>query len=193
MSEGHKFDPANAERLNDPKRLEMLLPDLLWEALASPSPRIAVDIGAGTGLVTAAFARLAPDARFYAVDVSEQMLDFMRSHLPSDVAGRIEPVLSAEVEVPLPAGSADLVTMIGVYHELDDPEATVREARRLLGEGGRLLVVDWKKGAAGPGFGPSDASRVAAGEIADAMRDAGLHEVQTHDVLEHFSVVTATS
>ncbi len=193
MSEGHKFDPAKMERLNDPKRLEMLRPDLLWEALTSPSPRVAVDIGAGTGLVTAAFARLAPDARFYAVDVSEQMLDFMRSHLPSDVAGRITPVLSAEVDVPLPAGTADLVTMIGVYHELDDPEASVREARRLLGEGGRLLVVDWKKGAAAAGFGPSDESRVTAEEIAAQLSAAGFHDIEEHSTLEPFSVVTATS
>ncbi len=189
---GHRFDPARAERLNDPRRLEMLRPEAVWQAAGVPSPRAVVDVGAGTGLVTAAFARLAPDARFYAVDVSEDMLAFMRAHLPEDVAGRVTPVLGRGSAVPLPDEVADVVTMIGVYHEFDDTAAALSEARRLLADGGRLLVVDWKKGAHVPGFGPSEESRVAAEEIASGMRSAGFGDVEPHDLLERFSVLTGT-
>ena len=38
-----KFDPAKAERLNDPARLERLDPDVLWAAAGVPDRLIAVE------------------------------------------------------------------------------------------------------------------------------------------------------
>lgn len=190
--ESRKFDPARAEKLNDPRRLEMLPPDILWHAVGAGSPSTVVDIGAGTGLLTAAFARLAPDAHFYAADISPDMLAFMRAHLPADVAGRVTPVLSTETSVPLPDDVAGVVTTVALYHELDDPPALLREVHRLLAPEGRLLIVDWKKGAAAADHGPSDSHRVSGEQIAAALREAGFTGVETHEVLEHFSVVTGT-
>ena len=41
--------------------------------------------------------------------------------------------------------SADLVFMIALHHELDNPEQVLDEAYRLLEPGGKVLIVDWKK------------------------------------------------
>lgn len=186
----HKFSPEHAEKLNDPQRLAELDPPALWEALGRPSPRAIVDIGAGTGLVTAAFARLAPDARVYAADLSPEMLSWQSAHLPADVAGRIEPVLAEETRVPLADGVADLVTMVALFHELDDAGATLRDVRRLLAVGGTLLIVDYKPEDDGPG--PVPPSRVSAEEIEAAIRAAGFVDVVSHDVLSRFSVLSGT-
>jgi ArsR family transcriptional regulator len=43
----------------------------------------------------------------------------------------------------LPPQSADLVVVHQVLHYLADPAAAVREAARLVAEGGRLLIVDF--------------------------------------------------
>jgi len=190
MEDDRKFDPARAERLNDPKRLELLVPEVMWSVAAVTAPHVIVDIGAGSGLVSVAFARLAPDATVYAADVSAEMLAYLVAHLPDDVRGRVFPILSEEARVPLGDGIADLVTMVTLYHELDDPAATLRDAHRLLAPDERLLVVDWTKEQTASG--PPVAHRVTGVEIATAVAAAGFEDVEMHEVLRGFSVVTAT-
>lgn len=185
-----KFDPARAERLNDPARLERLDPEAMWAAAAVTDPVFIVDIGAGTGLLSVAFARLAPGATVYAADLSDEMLVWMRAHIPADVGDRVVPVRSEESSVPLPDAAADLVTMIALYHELEDPEASLTETLRLLRAGGRLLIVDWKRDDSIEG--PPMAMRVAVADIMAAVERAGFADVASHEVLADFSVVTAT-
>lgn len=186
-----KFDPARAERLNDPARLERLDPAAMWTAAAVSDPVTIVDIGAGTGLLSAAFARLAPRATVYAADLSDAMLAWMTAHLPEDVADHIVPLKAEESAVPLPDGIADLVTMVALYHELDEPRASLAEALRLLRPGGRLLIVDWRA-EEGVAVGPPLAYRVPVADIIAAVGSAGFADVASHDILTDFSVVTAT-
>lgn len=186
-----KFDPARAERLNDPARLERLDPAVMWAAAGVPDPASIVDVGAGTGLLSAAFARLAPRATVYAADLSDAMLAWMTSHLPEDVAGRVIPLKADESAVPLPDAAADLVTMIALYHELEDPAASLAEALRLLRPGGRLLIVDWKR-EEGAAPGPPFEMRVGVEDIVVAVTGAGFADSVSHEVLADFSVVTAT-
>lgn len=186
-----RFNPANAARLHDPMRLEKVPPALLWHLAAVPDARVIVDIGAGTGLFAAEFARLAPSAEVRAVDGSAEMLEWLREHLPPDLARRVRPVLAEVTRVPLPSAEADLVVMIALYHELGDAPAALAEAHRLLRPTGRLLVVDWKKQPTPTG--PPMEHRVTAEAIAAAVSEAGFADVETDEVtLEEFSIVTAT-
>jgi ArsR family transcriptional regulator len=43
----------------------------------------------------------------------------------------------------LPAGSADLVVVHQVLHYLADPAAAVKEAARIVADGGRLIIADF--------------------------------------------------
>jgi len=139
-----KFDMAKLEKLNDPGRFESLPPDVFWHALGEPVwAQAIVEIGAGTGLFAAEFAKRAPRAVVYAADTAQQMLDWMREHRPEVAEGRIVPVLATETRVPLSDGVADAVCMINLHHELAEPDASYAEAYRLLRADGRLLVVDW--------------------------------------------------
>lgn len=187
---GFKFDPAKIARLDDPARLDQLRPDLMWQALGSPQPAVVVEIGAGTGLMAEAFSRLAPDAVVYAADTEPAMLEWIGRVRAGLVAqGRIVPVLASETRVPLPDGLADIVAMVNLQHELDDPEATYRDAVRLLAPGGRLLVADWAKRETPNG--PPVAIRVAAAEIESLMAAVGLSDITDHEGLEQHTLITA--
>lgn len=186
----HRFHPSKLERLNDPKRLDLLRPDLLWAALAAPSARVIVDVGAGTGFITAALARFAPDAVVYAVDASEPMLEYLAEHAPDDLASRLRPVLSDGSSIPLADESADVVMMVALYHELDERTAILGEAHRVLRPGGRALIVDWRPVTTVSG--PPLELRVDESTIVAELAEAAFRDVVAHGILEDFSVVTAT-
>lgn len=99
---------------------------------------VVADLGCGTGRTTAA---LAPFVRqVVAVDASAEMLAAARARLGTvpNVDLR-EGTLEA---VPVADGSIDLALLVLVLHHLGDPGAVLREARRVLAPGGRLLVID---------------------------------------------------
>jgi SAM-dependent methyltransferase len=185
-----KFDPAKTARLDDPGRLDDLRPDVMWHALGDPDPSVVVEIGAGTGLMSEQFAALAPRSTVYAADTAQPMLDWIarvRARLVE--AGRIVPVLASETKVPLPDGIADVVAMVNLHHELDDPAATYRDAARLLAAGGRLLVVDWAPRETPKG--PPLAVRAQPSEIEALLVGAGLGDVREHEGLPHHTLITA--
>ena len=195
-----RFDPAKLDKLNDPERLKYLDPDLIWRA-AIPNdtksgqkfdPEVLVDIGAGTGLFALIFSKKigGQKGRIYACDISARMIEWMEANLPrpSDGGGVVIPLKMEESSVPLPGGVADMVYMIDLHHELDDPAATIREARRLLKGGGRLLIVDWKKEPTPEG--PPLEIRVAEETIMLQMREGGFSDLKHHPVLPYHNLLT---
>lgn len=187
MSE--KFDPAKLEKLNDPGRFETIVPEVIWRALGSPTPRCIVDIGAGTGLFAAKWLELAPEAIVLAADVEPVMLDWMRAHRPEVAHGRIVPIASTEIHLPVDDFSADLVTMVNVHHELVHPDAMLSEAHRVLACGGQVLTVDWAPIESPKG--PPLASRFTAEQVAQALACAGFSDVVIHPGLPYHWIVTA--
>ncbi len=166
-----KFDPKKIPLLNDPKRLEYLDPDFIWEKAGLKNPQVLVDIGAGTGFFALVFSGKMKGGRIYACDVSGEMTGWMEQNLPPESRGRIIPLKMEETSVPLPDGVADLVYMINLHHELEDPLNTLKEAYRLLKEGGKLMIIDWKKEATPQG--PPLEIRYTEDEIGRQMRECG--------------------
>lgn len=175
---GLKFDPAKIAKLDDPARLDSMRPEVMWSALGSPCPAVIVDIGAGTGLFAERFAELAPGATVYAVDTEPAMIEWMGSRARSS-GGRIVPLLAQETRVPLDDGAAQLVTMLNLHHELDDPPASYGESLRLLEPGGQLLVVDWAPHETPKG--PPVAARSSAQDVEAMLRAVGFVDVSVHE------------
>jgi ubiquinone/menaquinone biosynthesis C-methylase UbiE len=188
MGGSRKFDPKKLARLNDPKRLEHLNPDLIWDKAGLKDPSVVVDIGAGTGFFALRFIRKMEKGRVYACDISDEMLSWMEGNLPQESKGRVIPVKMKESTVPLPDAVADLVYMIDLHHELEQPDRILGEALRLLKRGGKLLVIDWKKEQTPEG--PPLEIRVTEETIASQMRNAGFKKIIKYAVLpyHHFLV-----
>jgi SAM-dependent methyltransferase len=96
--------------------------------------RRVLDVGCGTGRFAAALDERA-SAKVWAVDPSPEMLDVARRNAPPDVGFRAG---SAE-GLPFKDGWFERVTMRLVVHLVDRPQA-LAEARRVLGDGGRLAI-----------------------------------------------------
>ena len=104
-----------------------------------------LDAGTGTGRM---LELLAPKVkRAVGVDVSPDMLAIARDRLARAGAQNIQVRLADTFRLPFPNGNAgagfDAVLFHQVLHYLDDPQAAVVEAARVMRSGGRLLIADF--------------------------------------------------
>lgn len=97
--------------------------------------RRVLDIACGTGYGAAELARNA--ASVNGIDISEEAIAYAREHF-------VRPNLTFEAapaqSIPLPDASFDLITAFEVIEHLDDWQALLAEAKRLLAPGGQFLV-----------------------------------------------------
>ena len=100
-----------------------------WHSLPAP---LLVDVGAGAGGVTAILGF--PPGRVVAVDGSEAL-----AHVAA-TRHALRAVTGAVGRLPLKDRCADVVTMLDVIEHLEDPDAALRDAWRVLKPGGRLVV-----------------------------------------------------
>ena len=112
------------------------------EAAAGPGPfqRI-VDLGTGSGRMLTLLGKRSMMS--IGLDLSHNMLNIARTNVTRAGLDRVELRHGDIFATRLPAQSADLVLVHQVLHYLVDPHAAVVEAARLVGPGGRLLVIDF--------------------------------------------------
>lgn len=108
-------------------------PDDAVRWLAGDGPRDVVDLGAGTGKLTRSLVALGH--RVTAVEPLEEMLAELREAVPAAIAVR-----GSGEAIPLPDGSADVVTCAQAFHWLD-PGPALAEIARVLRPEGRLALV----------------------------------------------------
>jgi ubiquinone/menaquinone biosynthesis C-methylase UbiE len=106
-----------------------------------PQDRV-LDVGAGTGLLTAAVAPWV--AHVTCTDIAPEMLEKAKERLQGfdHVVYRVEDAYALSLE----ENSFDVVLCCNVLHQLSRPEKAVREFRRVLRAGGTLLAITLSAG-----------------------------------------------
>lgn len=141
-------------------------PEQALDWLVPAQAREVLDLGAGTGKLTAQLA-----GRGLSVTAVEPS-DRMRAELESALGGRVTALAGRAEEIPLPDESVDAVLVAQAWHWVD-PARAILEVARVLRPAGRLglvwncrdervsWVAELGRILALPG-GPSNAARVAA-------------------------------
>jgi SAM-dependent methyltransferase len=117
----------------DYDRLRPSPPEAAIDWLLPAGCRVAVDLGAGTGLLSRALARQVP--RVVAVEPDERMAAVLQDRSPG-----VEVVPGRGEAIPLPDASADGVFISSAWHWMD-PELAVPEIARVLRDGGRFGLI----------------------------------------------------
>ncbi len=182
-----KFDSKRLQILNDPQRLKDIPVDYVWDRLDIAKADILVEIGAGTAFFSIAFFQYARPSKVYACDVSEVMINWIEENVVPRYPN-IVPVKTEGDSIPLDDEIADLVFMIDLHHELDNPGLILEESYRILRPNGGIFIVDWKKEDMAEG--PPKEIRYLPEQVKRQMMDSGFRHIDIFDELpRHFLVV----
>ena len=178
----HRFDDPEryAQSFDDPARDEWQMPQRVIAALEVGAGQVVADIGAGTGYFTVRLARDTAARTVYAVDIEPSMVDYVRGRADEAGLGNVVGVVADPTSPNLPE-AVDLVLIVNTYHHIPQRVAYFAALRDHLAPGGRIAIIDPRKGA--PGGGPPDEFRFTPEEIGDELSRAGLELLTRHDFL----------
>jgi ubiquinone/menaquinone biosynthesis C-methylase UbiE len=133
-----------------------------------------VDVGCGPGAAARRAARTG--ASVTGVDPAEVMLRAAR--LLTGSSRRVRYLRGAAEELPLPDDSASVLWTIASVHHWADVDAGLREARRVLKPGGRLVALERLSRPDARGLGGHGWTDERAAAFADRCVDRGFVRVQ---------------
>lgn len=133
-----------ASWLERPKREQEERTDLLINGLdLKPSDHVA-DIGAGSGYFSFRMAKLLPQGKVYAVDISPQMIGIVRSKMARDNVQNVEPIQSTITQTKLKPNSVDAALIVDAYHEFSHPLEMATSILESLKPGGKLVLIEYR-------------------------------------------------
>lgn len=125
--------------------LDMPRPFLRRDALLrllgpEPGERV-LEVGPGTGYYTLEIARhLEPGGQIDALDLQQAMLDEMMRRARARGLSNVVPVQGDAQRMPFPDATFDAAFLVATLGEVPDRDRALRELRRVLKSGGRLIV-----------------------------------------------------
>jgi SAM-dependent methyltransferase len=119
--------------------------DIHDRLLADPPARIA-DVGCGLGWSCIGIALAYPNARIDGLDLDATSVEIANRNVADAGLGDRVRVFLGDAASPGLEGQYDLVTMLESFHDMAHPVRILGAFRRLLADGGSIVIVDMKAG-----------------------------------------------
>lgn len=158
---------------------------IVGEFNVAPNEVIA-DFGAGHGFFTIAFGKIVgPSGQVFAIDILPTALESIRSQAKIEGLFNIK-IIQGNLEKlngsTLPTGICDIVMIANILFQVPDKSSLIEEAKRVLKDGGRLAVVEWKPYIA---VGPKKESRMSETELKQLILSKGFSEIEAINAGSH--------
>lgn len=113
-------------------------------ALDLPPDAVIADIGAGSGYYALRIAPRIPAGRVVAVDIQQEMIDFLNRRARELGISNIQTHLGAVDDLKLPPSTLDAALLVDAYHEFSHPREMLASLHRALKPGGRVFLLEFR-------------------------------------------------
>ncbi|OAQ21633.1 class I SAM-dependent methyltransferase [Thermosulfurimonas dismutans] len=186
----HVFNPRDKHKLDSPERKRRLPAEAILKEFGLRKGDWFLDIGCGTGYFTLPAGRLVgPSGKVYAVDISRELLNELKSRAEKSGLTNIECIKSHTYEIPLPSGLAEKALLAFVLHEVEERAKFLSEIRRLLKPGGQLFVLEWQKKKTD--MGPPVEERLSEDEVIRVLNRVGFEILRSSSLSDWFWLLIA--
>jgi ubiquinone/menaquinone biosynthesis C-methylase UbiE len=181
----HKFDPANADRLENPERHALLTPAETLVRFGLKSGMTMADIGAGTGFFSRPAATIVGDTgKVFAFDISDDMISFLTSN---PIATNIMVEKCEEYDFPMGDAEADFVLLAFVLHEIAEKGRLLTELKRITKRSGRIAIIEWIR--KDTEHGPPSGERISQDELRHILRSCRILDEGTLNDEHYYFVI----
>lgn len=147
-------------------------PEKVLDQLDLSKNMVAAEFGCGSGGFAIPLAKKLQDGLVYGLDIQETPLNVLKSRAHSQKIFNVK-VIRCDLEKPrgstLADSSLDLVLISNVLFQAESKAAIITEAKRVLRQNGKLVIVDWL-----PTAPQSIEGRISPEEAKKTAADAGL-------------------
>jgi ubiquinone/menaquinone biosynthesis C-methylase UbiE len=112
-----------------------------WTAISPQA--VVLDIGCGTGEFEKLVLNRHPNQQIVGVDISQKMLEIAQQKCRA--YPNVVFLEGSVLALPFSDHSFDVIVSASAFHYFDEPEAALKETRRVLRPGGILVILDWCK------------------------------------------------
>jgi SAM-dependent methyltransferase len=163
-------------------------PSLILDHLDLPKDGIVADIGAGSGYFSFLIAPLVPKGKVVAVDIQQEMLDFIEAKKKLKKVAQIETLLGTIEDTRLPENSVDLAILVDAYHEFSHPREMATSIVKGLKPGGRFILLEYR--GEDPSVPIKPLHKMTVKQVTREMEAVGLEFVEVRDFLpiQHFLI-----
>lgn len=177
--------PRKAEEwvttLEGPRRVASMKIDEVLSKLSLKPGMMVADIGAGSGLFSRSLAKaVAPAGKVYAVDIQQDLLDYINKRDKEENIPNVRTVLGAFDDPKLPARDVDLAFINDVLHHIDHRAAYLKALGTYMQANGRIAIIEMDKNDPNTPHKNQPELLVGREEILAWMSDAGFKLVEEH-------------
>ena len=189
----HSFDDVAkwVGVFDDPARDAWQKPDAVLEAIGVKPGMTVADLGAGTGYFSVHLAKAVGEkGRVLAIDIEPNFIKYLKERAETAHITQLVPVLASPADPHLPEHGVDLVLIVDTWHHIDDRLQYLVTLADGLKPGGRVAVVDFKKGDFP--VGPPDVHKMTAQRVASEFASVGWKQASHWDELPYQYVLVFT-
>lgn len=163
-------------------------PSLILDQLDLPKDAVIADIGAGSGYFSFLLAPLVPEGKVVAVDIQQEMLDFIEAKKKLKKVSQIETLKGTIEDTRLPKNSVDMAILVDAYHEFSHPREMAQSIVKGLKPGGRMVLLEYR--GEDPTVPIKPLHKMTVKQVTREMEAVGLEFVEVRDFLpiQHFLI-----
>ncbi len=167
-------------------------PDLVLQLLGGLKGKTVADIGAGSGFFT--FRMVESADKVVAIDVDPRFTSYLDSvkvrRLPENQQSKLETRLTTPDSPALEQEEVDMVVIVNTFMYIENHVSYLKKLKNGLKEGGKLLIIDFKKKRTP--VGPPSDLRQPLFVIENELYEAGYKNIVTNDTaLDYQYIVIA--